>query len=121
VIVALSHVDLLTPAAEWSPPYDWHAGTLPKETAIRDAVSAAAEQLGERSIVPVCTLPERLFNIHNELLAAISQQVDAARGAAVLRLFHLEGRTASASKAVGQALNVGREALKAVWASVKSR
>jgi hypothetical protein len=120
-IVALSHIDLLTPAAEWSPPYDWHAGTRPKEATIRDAVAAAKEQLGERPIVPVCTLPDRLFNVHDELLAAISRQVDAAQGAAVLRLFHSESRAGSASKAVEQALNVGREALKAVWASVKSR
>ena len=28
MVVVLTHVDLLTPAMEWSPPYDWVGGTL---------------------------------------------------------------------------------------------
>jgi predicted GTPase len=120
-IVALSHVDLLTPAAEWSPPYDWHNGTRPKEATIRDAATAAKEQLGESPMVPVCTLPARLWNVHDELPSTLSLFIDDARGAAILRLFKTEGGARPTGKTVDQVFNVGREALKAVWDSVKSR
>ena len=29
VVVAVNQVDLLSPKAEWSPPYDWGAGNRP--------------------------------------------------------------------------------------------
>jgi hypothetical protein len=119
--VALTHADLLTPAAEWLPPYDWQKGIRPKETTMRDAVLAAKEQLGERPTAPVVALPSRLFNVREGLLPLIAAQVPDARGAAVLRLFHEEARSGGGAKAVEQVLNVGREALKAVWAGVKAR
>lgn len=121
MVVALSHADLLTPAAEWLPPYDWQKGIRPKETTMRDAVLAAKEQLGERPMTPVVTLPSRLFNVQEGLLPLIAAQVPDARGAAILRLFHEEGKSGGGAKAVEQVLNVGREALKAVWASVKAK
>src|SRR6266545_2685479 len=31
VVVAVSHIDLLSPKAEWNPPYDWKNGQRPKE------------------------------------------------------------------------------------------
>lgn len=119
VVVALSHVDLLTPAAEWAPPYEWTKGIRPKETTMRDAVLAAKEQLGELPIVPVVTLPDRLFNVKEELLPTIAKLIPDARGAAILRLFHQEGIRGAGAKAVEQVMNLGREALKTVWGRVK--
>ena len=43
VLMAMTHIDLLTPASEWAPPYDWEAGTRPKEVSIRNAVAAVKE------------------------------------------------------------------------------
>ena len=34
----LTHVDLLRPVLEWSPPYDWREPTRPKEQSIDEAV-----------------------------------------------------------------------------------
>ena len=56
VVVVVSHIDLLSPKAEWAPPYDWKAGTRPKELNIRECVGVVKEQMGDRAtdIVPVC-------------------------------------------------------------------
>jgi predicted GTPase len=121
VVIALSHADLLTPAAEWAPPYDWKKGIRPKETTMRDAVLAAQEQLGTIPTVPIVTLPEKLFNVHEGLLPTLASEVPQARGAAILRLFARDGSAGAGKKALEQALNIGREALKAVWQSVKAK
>jgi uncharacterized protein len=117
----LTHVDLLTPAVEWSPPYDWRAGDRPKEANIREAVAAAKEQLGPRllDVFPVCTVPEREFGIRDGLVPAMAAHMDHARGSALLRLFHLEGAADAGKKAVNQLLNAGKEALKILWDSAK--
>jgi len=55
VVVVLSHVDLLTPAMEWAPPYDWAGGTRTKERSMADAVTAAQETFPDvAGLVPVC-------------------------------------------------------------------
>jgi signal recognition particle receptor subunit beta len=57
--IALTHVDQLRPAAEWSPPYDPVQPRTPKERSIRDAVVAVADafQVPPEQVVPVA-LPE---------------------------------------------------------------
>lgn len=45
VLVALTHVDQLRPAAEWSPPYDTAAPNTAKERSIRGALEAASRVL----------------------------------------------------------------------------
>ena len=46
IIAVLTHIDLLTPAMEWAPPYDWQRGSRPKEENIRQSLAAAQAQLG---------------------------------------------------------------------------
>src|SRR5262249_48070327 len=54
LVVVLTHIALLSPTLEWTPPYDWHAPTRPKEQSIAAAVAATAEQLGGGvTVVPV--------------------------------------------------------------------
>ena len=36
VLLALSQIDQITPAVEWSPPYNWDVGTRPKEANAAD-------------------------------------------------------------------------------------
>ena len=59
IIVVATHIDLLSPAMEWSPPYDWRRGKRPKEVNIREAVAAITDQLGDLSpvVIPVCARP----------------------------------------------------------------
>jgi predicted GTPase len=98
VVVALTHIDLLKPSLEWSPPYDWHNGSRLKERQMGEAVAAASEQLGTRvtAVVPVCTEEGKVFNVEEGLLPAILQQLDEARGVSLLRALHAE---ADANKA----------------------
>jgi predicted GTPase len=80
VLLALTHVDELRPAMEWSPPYDITAPARPKAGAIRAPVDAAARTLDLRAdaIVPVAMPPGReAYNI-DALWARIAVELDEA-------------------------------------------
>ncbi len=117
----LTHVDLLSPVMEWKPPYDWQAGTRPKEGQMREAVASAQEQLGEKLkvIVPVCTAAGKEWNVTDGLTELMAAAMDDAHGTALLKLFHTEARAGAARKTVDQVLSAGREALRILWASAK--
>src|SRR5262249_16908895 len=59
ILAVLTHIDLLSPAMEWAPSYDWQQPKRPKEQQIQQAVAAVREQLGEFLVgmVPVCVAP----------------------------------------------------------------
>ncbi len=61
VVLALTHVDELRPANEWTPPYDVAAPAAPKARAIRAAIDAVARALDlpADAIVPVAMPPGR--------------------------------------------------------------
>jgi predicted GTPase len=61
VLLALTHVDELRPAVEWTPPYDITAPAGPKARSIRAALDAAARALDlpVDAIVPVAMPPGR--------------------------------------------------------------
>jgi predicted GTPase len=113
----LSHIDALTPAMEWAPPYDWAEGNRTKEVSIREALIAAKETFGPRvdAFVPVCTAPGRAFGVEDGLLAAMAAKLPEARGVALLRTLHREAQVDRTKLVVEQAINAGREVLKAVF------
>jgi uncharacterized protein len=81
VLLALTHVDELRPATEWTPPYDITAPVRPKARAIRAAVDAAARALGlpVDAIVPVAMPPGReIYNI-DALWMRIAAELDEAK------------------------------------------
>lgn len=92
VVLALTHVDLLTPAVEWQPPYDWVAGDRPKEKSIRDAVAAAKESFGSRvsEVSPLCTAAGKEYGVQDHLLAALLGRIGEARGVAIVRALEAE-------------------------------
>lgn len=120
-IAVLTHVDLLSPAMEWAPPYDWRSGTRPKELQMKDAVAQARHDLGERiaAAVPICTAPGKEWNVSDGLTEVMAATMDDTRGTALLKLLHREGRAGAAKKTVDQVLNAGREALGILWNSVR--
>jgi len=81
VVLALTHIDELRPAAEWTPPYDIAAPTGPKARTIRAAVDAAARALGLRAdaIVPVGMPPGRECYNLDALWARIAVELDEAK------------------------------------------
>jgi predicted GTPase len=88
VLLALTHVDELRPAAEWTPPYDVTAPAGPKARAIRAAMDAAARILDVAvdAIVPVAMPPGREpYNI-DALWARIADELDEAKLAQLDRL-----------------------------------
>ncbi len=117
VVLVLSHIDGLSPAMEWAPPYDWKAGTRPKEESIRDAVEAAREQFvrGIVTVVPVCSAHDREYGVKDELLPTLAAQLDDARGVQLLRILHAEAGADKTRKVINQALNAGKEALRLLW------
>jgi predicted GTPase len=92
LLVALTHVDLLPPATQWQPPYDWRQGTRQKEQAIRECVQFVAQQLGvEREVVvPLAVRQDQSWGVWEELWPAIFRQIPLARSAALLRQMHTE-------------------------------
>jgi predicted GTPase len=81
VLLALTHVDQLRPAAEWAPPYDVAAPAGPKAQAIRAAMNAVALALDLPidTIVPVGLPPgQEPYNL-DALWAGIAGELDEAK------------------------------------------
>lgn len=118
-IAVVSHIDLLTPAMEWSPPYDWTNPTRPKEKHISEAVRVARDQLGARvaAVVPACTQRGKLFGVHEAVLPVIVERLGEARSVALLRCLHSEADQHKTRRVFSQLLEVGREVMRALAAS----
>jgi predicted GTPase len=123
VIAVVNQIDLLSPKAEWSPPYNWQTGSRPKEVNIRDCVATVNEQLGNRvvDVVPVCGLPGESFGIREGLVPAVAQQLDEARGSAVLKAFHAEGLADQYQRLGRQLVEGGKKALGILWENWKKK
>jgi predicted GTPase len=121
VLAIVNQIDLLSPKAEWTPPYDWRSGSRPKESTIRECVAAVKEQLGSRALdaVPVCARSGEAFGITEELVPVIASHLDEARGAAMLRAFHAEGSADQLKKLGHQLVEGGRKALGILWENLK--
>ena len=115
-LLALTKADLLSPKAEWNPPYDWKTGTRPKEVTMRDAVAAAREQFGDTAgeAVPVCGSPGREWGVRDDLLATVALQLGEARGVGLLRALHAEAAADKWKRAGGQLFHAGK-ALLGAW------
>jgi uncharacterized protein len=81
VVLALTHVDELRPAREWSPPYDVNAPAGPKAHAIRAAMDAVARalELPADAIVPVAVPPGREPYNLDALWGRIALELDEAK------------------------------------------
>lgn len=87
VVIALTHIDLLRPPLEWSPPYNIVTPDSPKARAIRGALEAVAAELGiaPENIAPLCLLPERLYNVEEALAPLLAQLLPEAKRVWLLR------------------------------------
>jgi uncharacterized protein len=113
MLIVLTHVDLLTPAMEWSPPYDWAGGTRPKERSIADAVAAARESFPDAvEVVPACTADGKVWGINEELLPAVVGLIGEAKAVALLRCLHAEADEGKVKKVFAQLWAAGRKAVE---------
>ena len=98
LLAAVSHIDLLRPPREWSPPYDIAAppGTLTTKAAnIRAAVESAAADLAlpPADLIPVCLAPGRVYNVTDTLWAALLEREAGADRVRLLRCLDERRRT----------------------------
>ncbi len=113
VLVALTHVDLLTPAMEWSPPYDWANGARLKERSMAEAVATARESFPDVSgLVPCCTAAGKEWNVREEMLPEIVALLGEAKAVAFLRCLHAEADEGKIRKVFSQLWAAGRKALE---------
>jgi predicted GTPase len=116
VVVVVNQVDLLSPKAEWNPPYDWKEGQRPKEVNIRECLAVAKEQFVPRadSFLPTCARSGETFGIVDGLVMAIVAHLDHARGAAILKAFE----AASSERQIGQVVEQVGNAAQLAWHAV---
>lgn len=110
LLLVLSHVDQLRPWREWKPPYDLNSPTQAKAVSIRDAMSAAAADLGfaMTDVVPVCLDPAvGLYNL-DALWGRILELVPDARQTSLLRLLRERQGEQRWKRLWRQAANAGR-------------
>jgi len=88
IILALTHIDELRPAAEWTPPYDVAAPAHAKARAIRASMESAARTLDMPidAVVPVAIPPGRPPYNLDALWARIALELDEAKLAQLDRL-----------------------------------
>jgi hypothetical protein len=81
ILLALTHVDQLHPAAEWDPPYDVTTPAGPKARSIRAAMNsvAAALDLPVDVVAPVAMPPGRGHYNIDALWSGIAAALDEAR------------------------------------------
>lgn len=113
IVVVLTNVDRLRPFQEWQPPYNVATPDRPKAQSIRDAIEAAAEDLGRPAdrIVPVCLSPERgTYNV-DLVWAELTQALPDAKRAQLLRRLASSKRGVDWSRLLSQATGAGRLAV----------
>jgi uncharacterized protein len=118
VVLALTHIDELRPAAEWTPPYDVAAPTVPKARAIRAAIDAVASALDlpADAIVPVAVPPGREPYNLDALWARIALELDEARLVQLDRV-RLGGQRLSLRELAGQLGHAGRFVVRGIAGS----
>ena len=94
VLCAVTHIDELTPASEWAPPYDIMQADRPKATSIREAIEHISDLLdiSRERIVPVYVREiGGAYNI-DLLWNLIASNLDEARVVKIRRLQMRGGR-----------------------------
>jgi uncharacterized protein len=120
IVAVVTHIDLLSPAMEWAPPYNWQDPKRPKEQQIQQALATVKDQLGNylNGAVPVCVLPGKVHGVEEWFLPAFAQLVPDAKAVSLLRCLRQEADRGKIRKVLQQLLNVGTEMARAIWQNV---
>jgi uncharacterized protein len=110
VLLVLTHIDLLTPAMEWAPPYDWRNPQRLKEKNIAEAATVAGQQFGEGivAVVPVCSAEGKIVGVKEELIPEMIDLLGEARAVAFLRTIEAEADEGQIQKVFDQLLAAGK-------------
>jgi uncharacterized protein len=92
IIAVLTHIDLLRPVREWSPPYDWRTPTQLKEESIAAAAAYAREVFGDSICDVACVYVGQEHpvgtNVADELVPLLLAHLGDGQSAAVLKAFY---------------------------------
>lgn len=111
-LLALTHIDVLSPKLEWAPPYDLRDATRPKAKTIRAAVDQACAELGfaPEDCVPIAARapddPQSVYGT-DELWASIAGKLAPARAAKLSRVLAAASGW-NAGEILAQAWNAGK-------------
>ncbi|MEQ1440737.1 GTPase domain-containing protein [Fontimonas sp. SYSU GA230001] len=110
LFVALTQIDRLPPAREWSPPYDLGDATRAKARSIAGAVAAVAADLAVPAdrVVPVCVRGGYVYNVEDALLGAIGAALDDVKQARLRRCVATQRRAENWALLREQLLAAGR-------------
>ncbi|MGD9805950.1 MAG: GTPase family protein [Hyphomicrobiaceae bacterium] len=110
IVVVLTHIDRLRPFQEWRPPYNVAEPDSPKAQSIRDAIDAAAGDLGRPvgRIVPVCLSTERGYYNVDLVWAELAEALPEAKSAQLLRRIASAKRGVDWRRLLSQATGAGR-------------
>lgn len=91
LLAVVTHIDQLRPPRQWNPPYDLNNPQSKKAENIAAAVAAVASDLDIAPFrtIPVCLVPDRLYNVADTLWAAIFEHQDEADRARFLRCMEI--------------------------------
>lgn len=122
ILAVLTHIDLLSPAREWKPPYEgWRdpEPKRPKEQSIREAVEHNKTELRSWvvDVIPLCADGRggRTYGVDEWLFPEIVALLDEARAVLLVRTLHARSRRESLMELVGQARRAGLALLRAAW------
>lgn len=112
VIGVLTHIDLLSPVREWSPPYNWRAPETDKARSIASAVEYSRGVFGSAvaNWTAVHCEPGKcdVKAVADEIIPVLLPHLDEGRMAAVLKTFHdslSKDRVKRVAKQIGNLLN----------------
>jgi uncharacterized protein len=106
IVTIVTQVDRVRPLREWMPPYDWQAGTRPKEVAIREAVAYRNEFLAEYCdlVLPLVNADARIDRLAwgvDTLSLALLQLIEPSKQIRLARfLRNLDARIVAAARII---------------------
>lgn len=123
ILAVLTHIDLLSPSLEWSPPYNWQQPQRAKEKQMDQAMAAVREQLGPylTGVVPVCVAEGKVYGVNEWLLPAVAMLLEESRAVALLRCLRGEIDTGKVRRVFRQLLAGGKELFKVVLENLPDR
>jgi uncharacterized protein len=123
ILGVVTHIDLLSPAMEWSPPYNWREPMRPKEKQIAAALEAVQEQLGDylAGTLPVCTEQGKVYGVEESLLPAVTELLDEGRSVALLRCIRAEIDVGKVRRVFRQLKNLALDGTRILWQHLPSK
>ncbi|MDZ4850251.1 MAG: GTPase domain-containing protein [Pirellulaceae bacterium] len=117
IIAVLTHIDLLRPVREWSPPYNWRDPRSLKEQSIANAVAYMKELFGENIAGFACVYTGQIDvddnSVADEIVPQLLRSLDQGHSAAILKAFYQQLNRKKfqqlASQVVGLLKSVGTQ------------